>query len=116
MRNIMYLRPGNMFKEFIVEESRTTVLENGRAVLEYSTERGIVISGCLALASTQQIARFSQLGRSITHTLINIGRPMAKADDRLHFADKTYLVKGVDEAGSLGVCTIYYVEERNDVK
>lgn len=112
----MYLRPGNMQKSFAVEESQTTIKDNGRAVIEYSTSRNLVISGCLAAANAREIARFNQLGHPITHTIVQKGRPVAKEDDRLHLGDRTFLIQGVDEAGSLGICTIYYAEERNDVK
>lgn len=115
MRNIMYLRPGNMYKDFSVEESKTSVDKNGRPTLTYSTERNVVIRGCLSAATTKELVRFGQLNHPITHTVVQNGRPKAKEDDKLHFADRTFLIKGVDEAGSLGACTIYYVEERADV-
>lgn len=112
----MYLRPGNMWKNFSVEESHTKIKDNGRAVIEYSTDMNIVLKGCLAQATAREIARFNQIGHPITHTIVQNGRPSAKEDDRLHLGDRTFLIKGVDEAGSLGICTIYYAEERNDVK
>ena len=115
MRNIMYLRPGNMYKDFSVEESVTKVDKNGRPTLTYSTARDVVIRGCLSAATTREIARFAQLEHPITHTVVQNGRPKAKADDKLHFMDRTFLIKGIDEAGSLGACTIYYVQERADV-
>lgn len=52
----------------------------------------------------------------ITHTIVQTGKPMAKAEDKLVLGNRIFLVQGVDEPGSLGVCTIYYVEERADVK
>ena len=116
MRDIMYLRPGNMQKSFTVEESQVTIKDNGRAVVEYSTDRNVVIRGCLAMANARESAWFNQIGHPITHTIVQNGRPLAKADDRLHLGDRTFLIQGVDEAGSLGICTIYYAEERNDVK
>ena len=116
MRNFMYLRPGNLYKVFTVEESKTVIKDNGRAVPDYSSERNLTVTGCLAQARTSEIARFAQIGHPITHTIVQVGRRIAKEDDRMHLKDRTFLVKGIDEAGSLGVCTIYYVEERNDVK
>ena len=41
---------------------------------------------------------------------------MAEAEDKLVLGNRVFLIQGVDEPGSLGVCTIYYVEERADVK
>ena len=57
-----------------------------------------------------------QLQHPITHTIVQTGKPMAKAEDKLVLGNRIFLVQGVDEPGSLGVCTIYYVEERADVK
>ena len=116
MRNIMYLRPGNLFKDFFVEESKTTIRDNGRPLVTYSPDRNIVIRGVLAEADIDQKVRFRQDGHPITHTIVEYARRKAKEDDRLHLGDRTFLVNGIDEAGNLGICTIYYVEERNDVK
>ena len=43
-------------------------------------------------------------------------KPKAKAEDKLVLENRVFLIQGVDEPGSLGLCTIYYVEERADVK
>lgn len=115
MRNIMYLRPGNMYKDFAVEECVTELDSGGRASVRYDTDKGIMLRGCLAAASSKEIARFGQLGRPVTHTIVQNGRRRAKPDDLLRLGDRTFLIQGVDEAGSLGVCTIYYAEERRDV-
>lgn len=117
MLSTMYLRPGNLFKEFTVERSDVRLGTNGRSVQTYSFEPLVCLKGCLAAATNSEAARFGQLGHPITHTIVQYGRSRAKEDDRLHLSDgRTFLIRGVDEAGSLGVCTIYYVEERNDVK
>lgn len=115
--NCMYLRPGNLFKDFAVEESVNKVDTKGRVVEQYDTSKGIVIHGCLASARTNEIARFDALGHPVTHSIVQYGYRRAKENDRLHMSDgRTFLIKGIDEAGSLGVATIYYVEERKDVK
>lgn len=117
MLSTMYLRPGNLFKEFAVERSDIRLAPNGRSVQTYSFDPPTSLKGCLAEARNSEVARFGQLGHPITHTVVQYGRRKAKEDDRLHLSDgRTFLVQGVDEAGSLGVCTIYYVNERNDVK
>lgn len=106
MRNIMYLRPGNLFKEFYVEESAVRIKDNGRAVQEYTLKEDVVINGCLAAATAKEIARFAQPEHPITHTIVEYARPKAKPDDRLHLGERTFLIYAVDEPGSLGVCTI----------
>lgn len=117
MENIhmMYLRPGNLFKYFTIEPLTTSVLENGRAVPRYEVGAGKFLRGCLADATTDEAARFKQLGHPVTHTIVQRGRPRAKPDDRLHLNGRTFLIIAADEAGSLGMCTIYYVEERTDI-
>ena len=116
MQNFMYLRPGNLYKEFTVERSHTSVLSSGRTVVGYNTEDHLILKGCLAQANATEVAQYDQIGHRITHTIVQNGRRVAKEDDRLHLGDRTFLVKGIDEAGSLGICTIYYVEERNDLE
>lgn len=117
MPGVMYLRPGNLFKDFSVERSDVRLGPNGRSVQTYTSDPPMYLKGCLASATTSEIARFDQLGHPISHTVVQYGRRRAKEDDRLHLSDgRTFLVQGVDEAGSVGVCTIYYVNERNDVK
>ena len=54
----------------------------------------------------------------ITHTVVQYGATVkAKATDYLVFPDgRKFYVQGVDNAGSLNVSMIYYVEERFDIK
>lgn len=116
IRNIMYMRPGNLYKEFVVESNRTEVRASGRPAEGYDTVNVRRLKGSLADASTQDIARYGQSQHPITHTIVQPGRPCAKADDKLILDDRVFLIRKVDEAGSLGVCTIYYVDERKDVQ
>ncbi len=116
MRNYMYLRPGNLYKEFIVEVSHSTVNANGRPVVTYLKDTGIVLKGMLARASAQEIRKFDNLEHPIDHTIVQQGRPKVKPEDKLILGNRVFLVRAVDEPGSIGICTIYYVEERMDVK
>lgn len=59
---------------------------------------------------------WQQLQHPISHTIIQDGRPKAKAEDKLILGERIFLIQGIDDPGSIGVCTIYYVEERMDVK
>ena len=78
----MYLRPGNLYKYFIIEENTSEVGRTGRPQTSYNRE----------------------------------GRPQAKAEDKLILGNRVFLIQGLEEPGSIGVCTIYYVEERVDVQ
>ena len=116
MRNYMYLRPGNLEKEFTVETGQSAVNGNGRPVMKYDKNTGIVIKGMLARATAQEIAKFGNLEHPIDHTIVQHGRPKAKPEDKLILGNRIFLVRAVDEPGCIGVCTIYYVEERMDVQ
>ncbi len=111
----LYVRPGNLYKEFSVEESITTISEAGRPLISYDTSRNIVIKGALANASPEEQTRFKQEGHPITHTIVEQAVKKAKPDDRLHLGNRTFIIKYIDEAGGIGYCTIYYVQERMDV-
>lgn len=116
IRSMMYLRPGNLLKDFIVEESKTDVSPTGRPALSYKDDGAKMLRGVLAEADPRQKRRWEQLQHPITHTIVQTGRPQAKGEDKLVMGNRVFLVQGVDDAGSLGICTIYYVEERMDVK
>ncbi len=116
MRTLMYLRPGNLYKDFIIEENVSGIGPNGRPNTSYKDDGVNMLKGVLAEADPRQKMRWEQLQHPITHTIVQNGKPKAKAEDKLVLGDRVFLVRGADEPGSLGVCTIYYVEERMDVK
>lgn len=116
MRACMYLRPGNLCKDFIVEENVTATNSFGRPTASYEGDGTKMLRGVLAEADYRQKMRWEQLQHPISHTIVQAGKPNAKAEDKLILGERIFLVKGIDEAGSLGICTIYYVEERMDVK
>lgn len=114
----MYLKPGNLYKSFVIERSVATVSKNGRPTTSYKevSEGDGTLRGALAEATTQQKIEWSQLQHPITHTIVQDGRPKAKAEDKLVLGNRVFFIQGVEEPGSIGVCTIYYAEERTDVK
>lgn len=114
-RSFMYLRPGNLYKDFIIEENRTCVGTSGRPRTSYYGDGSRMLRGALAEADDKQKVRWEQLQHPVTHTVIQDGRPRAKAEDKLMLGSRIFLIQGVDEPGGLGICTIYYVEERKDV-
>lgn len=111
----MYLRPGNMYKNFVVEKAAVKPGKSGRPQHVYE-DVGEVIHGVLAEANDKQIERWKQLQHPISHTIVQAGGPKAKEGDKLCLEERVFFVQGIDKAGSLGISTIYYVEERNDVK
>lgn len=112
---MFYLRSGNLFKDFWVEEKDTTLSARGRARSEFKQDDPRHIMAVLAEAQPSEIERFRQLEHPITHTITQRGRPRAKAGDRIVHGSRIFYVQGVDEPGDLGLWTIYYAEERSDV-
>lgn len=116
---MMYLRPGNMRKDFVVKTKKEKISTDGTP---YSTfeETGILVRGVLADADKNQSDRkkhlWNQDQHSLTHTMVCRGAPAAKKGDLLVHNERAFFVLLVDDAGELGVSTIYYVEERNDIK
>lgn len=110
----MFLRPGNLFKDFWIEEKDTAVSSRGRAKGGYDQENTKHILAILAGAQPNEIERFRQLEHPITHTITHKGKPKAAASDRLIHGARIFYIQGVDEPGELGIWTIYYAEERSD--
>lgn len=113
---IMYLRPGNLFKDFIVESNGQVVTGTGRVANKHSGDRTKILKGCLAEASDEDRINHSQKDHIVTHTIVQAGRPKAKRTDKLVLGERVYYIVDIDDAGSLGISTIYYAEERRDVK
>lgn len=111
---IFYLRPGNLYKDFMVAKSSSGVDEKGRASKSYETDNAVLIHAVLAQATPQEKARWEQIQHPITHTIVDRGRPKARENDLMTCGNRKFYVQGVDEAGALGLYTIYYAEERYD--
>lgn len=121
MRNpfgAMYLRPGNLWKDFLVKVLNVDNV-NGHIVEKY-LDTGEHILGILAEADTNMSDRkkhlWDQDQHSLTHTLVVQGRPNLKKGDFLTTEERAFLVLLVDDIGSLGVSGIVYLEERNDIR
>lgn len=112
--NMMYLRTGNLFKDFAVEKRDEDTNARGRAKAEYDTSSTITIRAVLADATPEEIERWQQRQHPITHTITQRGAPIAKEGDRLVFGSRYFYIQGVHEPGSLGIWTIYYAQERSD--
>lgn len=112
----MYLRPGNLIKDFFIEHKTQTTNARGRVRADFDSEHAKLIHAVLAQASTAEKERWDQLQHPITHTIVQRGRPSARPEDRMIHGNRTFYIQGVDEVGELGIVTIYYVEERSDTR
>lgn len=113
---MMYLRPGNLFKYFIIESCQQAVTGTGRVANNHTGDGTKTLKGCIAEASDEDRANHSQKDHIVTHTIVQAGRPKAKRMDKLVFGERTFYIVDIDDAGSLGISTIYYAEERRDAK
>ena len=111
-----YLRPGNLFKDFIIESNKQVVTSTGRVVNRHTGDGADTLKGCLAEASSSARENHSRDDHMVTHTIVQAGKPKAKRTDKLILGERTFYIVDIDETGSLGVSTIYYAEERQDVK
>lgn len=113
---MMYVRPGNLFKEFIIEKNGQAVTSTGRVADSYTDDGTGTLKGCLAEASSEDRTNHSQENHVITHTIVQAGHPKAKKGDRLALGERLFYIADIDIVGMLGISTIYYAEERRDVK
>lgn len=112
----MYLRPGNLYKDFVIEENRQTVTNTGRAVVGHSGDGSRTLKGVLAEAKKEERETHSVPDHLVTHTIVQNGKPKAKRTDRLIMGERVFYIVDIDDIGSLGIATLYYAEERRDVK
>ena len=110
----MYLRPGNLVKDFIIEPVSSAVDSTGRPVKSYDQESGGILRGVIASASAKAIEKYGQDAHPCTHQIVQYGGKKAKPTDRLVRGHAHYYILGIDDVGELDVATIYYVEERVD--
>ncbi len=112
----MYLRPGNLFKDFIVENNHQKVTETGRVIHKLDDNNPIIIRGCLAEANDEIRKAHNRSEHIVTHTIVQAGKPKAKRTDRLICGNRAFYIVDIDDVGALEMSTIYYAEERKDVK
>lgn len=106
-----YLRPGNLYKEFIIESNNQKLTGSGRVVNSYSGDGVRTLKGCLAEASPNTKEMWRQLGHTVTHTIEQAGFPNAKGGDALVLGNRRFYIEGLDDAGGLGIAVIYYAKE-----
>ena len=113
---MMYVRPGNLFKDFIIEGNKQVVTSTGRVANNHTGDGTKTLKGCLAKASDEDRTNHSQKDHIVTHTIVQAGSPKAKRTDKLVFGERVFYIVDIDDADSLGISTIYYAEERRDAK
>ncbi len=113
---MMYVRPGNLFKEFIIESNKQFVTSTGRVANSHIGNGVKTLKGCLAEASDEDRRKHNQNSHIVTHTIVQAGSPTAKRTDKLILGERIFYIIDIDDAGTLGIATIYYAEERQDIK
>lgn len=115
----MYLRPENLKKDFILKRKTTEISSTGTPVSKYM-DTGKMVVGTLADSDKYQNDLKKHLWKqdqhTLTHTIVCYEEPKAKKGDVLAMGDRYFLVLLVDDAGGLDIATIYYCEERNDLR
>lgn len=114
----MFLRPGNLDRNFRIRRM-TVVTEKGYPTQKYM-DTGESIQGVLAVATKRDADRmkhkWDQDQHSLTHTLVARGKCTAIKNDLLLLDEKCYLVLTCDDTATLGIVSILYLEERNDLR
>lgn len=115
----MYLRPGNLIKDFRSYTLTQEISDVGMPISKY-VPGDVLFRGALTSAGSNVNERMKHLWdqdqHSLTHTIVARGEAKAKKGDMVTTGERAFYILAVDEVGSLGATTIYYVEERNDLK
>lgn len=116
MRQFMYMRPGNLYKDFIIESSDEVIGKGGRPQRKYDDSGLRMLRGALCDATPEEKRMWEQHEHMVTHTITQQGKPKAKPEDKLVYKDRIFLIRGIGDVSDVGIATLYYVEERNDVE
>jgi hypothetical protein len=113
-----FLRPMQGFKQLHVISQVGAVTATGRpTTTKYSVVGDIV--GIISQANQREKEQWKQNGHPITHTIVQRGtKNRAKATDIIIIpgTERNFYVQGVIDPAEIGHFTIYYVEERLDLK
>lgn len=113
---MMYLRPANLFRYFVIKSNEQVVTGTGRVANRHSGDGTQTLRGCLTEASNDDRQNHSRNDHIVTHTIVQDGSPKAKRTDKLIIGERVFYIVDIDDCGGLGISTIYYAEERTDVK
>lgn len=116
-----FLRPGDGFRKFEVLSNEGGTSERGRP--QKSFEPAGEIIGLLAVASQGELQQWrgKELNRQDSHTVLyKIIQPgaenRAKPTDILVLGERKFTVTGVHDPAGLEHFTVYFAEERKDLK
>ena len=75
----------------------------------------------LSVAKPEERERFNQMGVTVTHSLIQRGSPIANDSDVFALnkngkETRWFRVQAVHNKGEMDIDTVYYCEERGDLK
>jgi len=113
-------RPESFPKPFNVYSKESSVTGIGRVT------KGEMILRCtirciLSVAKPEERERYNQIGVKVTHSIIQRGSPIAKEQDVLALSKgsretRWFRVQAVHNKGEMDIDTVYYCEERSDLK
>lgn len=114
-------RPESFPKLFRVYRRSEAISESGRVTLNNSMKIIAELRCILSAAKPEERERYNQIGVSVTHSIIQRGLPAAKEQDvfvRLRNGVETrwFRVQAVHNKGEMDIDTVYYCEERSDLK
>jgi hypothetical protein len=114
------MRPEQFPKPFKVYEQDSETSAIGRTRLGEPTVKA-EIRCILSLARPEEQQRFAQIGVTVTHSIIQRGLPTAKEQDILALLKngkevRRFRVQAVHNKGELDIDTVYYCEERGDLR
>lgn len=109
-----YHRPEQLWQDFFIEIKTEEIDSRGRKKASYSVYPPIYVRATLCGASPEQQLKYQQMEHPVSHVISHIGRPIAKAGDRLIMNHRVFYVQGVDNPGEQDIWAIYYCEERSD--
>ena len=113
-------RPESFPKLFDIYSYETETTDRGRNRLDTPVLKDNALC-ILSVAKPNEVERFKQLGVTVTHDIIQRGAAKAKENDIFVLmqngaAKRYFRVKAVHDKGEMQIDTVYYCEERGDIK
>ncbi len=112
------MMPGQELRQFDGKRPETRETNRAQVVVAGYDDQGSV-RAILAQAKPEEIERWKQLGHPITHKIIMQRRPTfeIRAGDIFERAGQRFYVQAQPhDVGDLGHWTIFYCDERSDVR
>lgn len=114
------MRPEQFPQPFNIYSQGTKTSSTGRERLQGAEPQTKALC-ILAIATPEERESYRQKSVTVTHTIIQRGAPIAKENDIFVLAKRgietrKFRVQAVHNKGELDIDTVYYCEERNDLK